>query len=187
MRWMFRVVAGISLMLCAALVGLRVRAVWVNDIVGCGGPAGSWSVQSWHWRLMVSTSNVPSDSRLSWYPRWVTPGDEDSPAFMHTGWNRAGFVYLDVRSPPMPDVWPRPGVAMVHDRYLGMPTLVVAGVFGVLPGVWAWRWWRRRGRVEKGLCAGCGYDLRATVGRCPECGRTVGGSGAVQGDGGVIV
>jgi hypothetical protein len=58
------------------------------------------------------------------------------------------------------------------DRYsLLVPTWFPAAVFAVLPAVFFAK--SRRGRVAQfvGLWPSCGYDLRATPERCPECGR----------------
>ena len=54
-----------------------------------------------------------------------------------------------------------------------------ATLAALLPAGRAVRWWLRRRRArERGICAGCGYDLRGNVsGVCPECGSPIPGKG----------
>ena len=67
----------------------------------------------------------------------------------------------------------RMGFVFVNNRFgwgVGIPGSIVPLAFATLPGVRAARAVRRRHHTATGRCAHCGYDLRATPDRCPECG-----------------
>ena len=57
-------------------------------------------------------------------------------------------------------------------RQLIIPYLLAAALFAVLPMVWLRRVLQSTRLIRAGLCPFCGYDLRATPKRCPECGKT---------------
>ncbi|HLL90613.1 MAG TPA: hypothetical protein VK324_15035 [Tepidisphaeraceae bacterium] len=68
-------------------------------------------------------------------------------------WARLGFYW---------DRGPWPGVADVVLYTLALPHWLLAGLVLLA--------WRRLRPPKPGCCHKCGYDLRATPDRCPECG-----------------
>ena len=87
----------------------------------------------------------------------------------------AGWVYSWWQLRAMLARYGGPGaVVHVHDTYVGpgIPVWLLVAATALLPLVWGLRFLRARRahRRRPGVCRRCGYDLRATPARCPECG-----------------
>jgi hypothetical protein len=61
----------------------------------------------------------------------------------------------------------------ILQRALVVPHAWVVTATAILPLMWLAFWLKQRPRHRAGSCAKCGYDLRATPDRCPECGATM--------------
>jgi hypothetical protein len=57
------------------------------------------------------------------------------------------------------------------ERSLTVPHWFMIAALSLAPMGWVTGLWRDRKRYPKGHCPKCGYDLRATPQKCPECGR----------------
>jgi hypothetical protein len=122
------------------------QLVWQRARTGRGGTLGEW-------QLKLDGPEVP----LS-HMRLEPPARTEKPWF--------GFDYeaIDDLSGAPDQVWGHWLIAIP----IWLPFLIFAAPAG---------WWlrgvlrRRRGAHE---CPSCGYDLRATPDRCPECGMTAG-------------
>jgi hypothetical protein len=87
-----------------------------------------------------------------------------------TSW---GVTYANGSNSAGPVDWPGKPVLMIPWRSVTIPFPHLAAAAGLLPAVAApglARRLRTRRRAAAGLCLPCGYDMRATPGRCPECG-----------------
>jgi hypothetical protein len=61
-------------------------------------------------------------------------------------------------------------VLFMYVQNISLPMWILVLAFAIEPAIWTVRRRRRRG---PGHCRACGYDIRATPQRCPECGAEV--------------
>jgi hypothetical protein len=195
------VLTALSLVMCAAVCLLWVRSYWVYDRAlrthyrreASGGAAGdSFELYSYYGRLWVTTGSGrlgrPGDLYWDEYyrqaditggrPRLEFSQERPDPIGMMFALNvgpEAGTSgWGPLRWQSWGQVMPAIPVAQ-HNRRIGVSHWFVAGLLAIAPASAGFRRIirsrRRRARIGRGLCPACGYDLRATPGRCPECGE----------------
>ena len=85
---------------------------------------------------------------------------------------RMGFVYEHTAAPTASFSMPDPMTMTT----VAAPLWLLVAVTGVVPILRGMRYARRARLRRRGLCPSCGYDLRASPERCPECGEQVSSS-----------
>jgi hypothetical protein len=167
LRRLFTLLSALSLLLCVAVGVLWLRSYSYYE----GGPVflthsslGVESVQGYfivRWRADENT-------REKQVRRWVVVPAFRSrsglPTFPPEETTRVlGVVYWNTELPIQG--WSTP----MQLRFLVVPYPWLVVLFLTLPLVYVGYRWRSRTR-HPSLCRSCGYDLRATLDRCPECG-----------------
>jgi hypothetical protein len=121
-------------------------------------------------------------SLVAWSGRWTLSHKLYGTAAGYTYFLRIidGSIFL-VRMPFVPfvigDVGPVQGPFVMDEQIFALRLPMILILSAIAPFMWTWfigsRIWRRRYREKHGLCLHCGYDLRASKDRCPECGSTI--------------
>ena len=99
-----------------------------------------------------------------WYIGRLGSGHYDWESMQGAGsiWNRLGFVSYSTGFIS--------SFAESSERGVAVPAWIPVVVLAVMPALWLRSIVRRRRILAAGRCVRCGYDLRATPERCPECG-----------------
>lgn len=176
-RILLNAATAISLLLCVATLVLWGRSIGRDETweyewgVAPGGHLGMVRLVSMRgvvagvaWRETLPTARQRK-ARFDHFANPLDPGDKRTfPLGQQFGCN-----VTRTKAPPI--IFS--GVALPAQVSVSVhaPGWAIAPVAAILPAIQIIRWRRKRTARQTGLCPTCGYDLRATPTRCPECGH----------------
>ena len=182
-RKLFNLTCALSLVLCLVTVALWVRSHSSRD--------GAW-VGRWNLYALNSGDGRVAATKSSFFDSGPVDADPagrivEVPNSVPRPYSRSLVTGLGPRPSPRTVVmvkryWEHLGFSAYDVVSIGsetkafiVPHWALLVLAGALPGVWmlGHRGQCCRRRAERGLCIRCGYDLRATPDRCPECGTSV--------------
>jgi hypothetical protein len=179
-RRLVTLLSALSFLLCATACALWVRSHSVADMVSRFDARGGYTLEASNGRIAANWDDVV----------YAGPGG----AWEHSARRHPWDVEVPRPDPGGPQAGPDHrahvdglGFGLVAKRYadggevarcLVVPLWAVALASSVAPVTAVAVGWRRRARGGAGRCRSCGYDLRATPDRCPECGRVPTGAQA---------
>ena len=183
LRILLNIATALSVLLCALSLIFRVRSSWIEDYVYRELPNGPAAIfVSGHGSLWIGIERQwPHEGRWQWASESISAANTYNAAVATTTyfsqWSFPGISCLRARGwisrPPAGPIVATAGtppsiLAISIDWWL----VIVVGALLPLARIAAWLLKNRRlsHRQRAGLCPICGYDLRATPGRCPECG-----------------
>jgi hypothetical protein len=173
-RRLFQFLSALSLLLFMAAVSLWVRGQWVGDFIWHNGGRGATGVFIARGHVMLTRRTISTFNPITpgvGPPPWEI-SHERPPRDLLTTMNdlygsgnytrHAGFAWGVTREA---------GLVITRDATAPLWPLILATI--ILPMITLRRVisdYRRRRRHGAALCPQCGYDLRASLERCPECG-----------------
>jgi hypothetical protein len=169
-RRLFAALSVLSLMMCATAAALWIRSFWTADQIMFRGTNRINSLISDRGTLLLfSRARVPGDGSSKWMMSHARPGI---------------FQFFVVRSREEHRWLQLRGIGYCRVPVVTVPTetsttltvillshWVLFLLTGVLPTYWLTKRLRVLARIRRGHCPVCGYNLRATPERCPECGN----------------
>jgi hypothetical protein len=166
-RRLFSIASVFSLLLCVATASLWIRSHWKSDDVWQFLPRRYFACASFSGTLLFfyEPEDYPAYP-VGWAytnePTMRFPNRDVTPDGTYHRFAWLGFGY----DPDYSIMTFRGG----HTGYrLYLPHWLFCLIFLIMPVTWFRRRWRDRWLKREGHCRVCGYDLRASEGRCPEC------------------
>jgi hypothetical protein len=187
LRRVFTLGSAVSLVLCLATALLWVKSYWRADDLSTDRLASAAAERWEDQRFELWTSPDVLSLRIS---RLTVTDPQYAARMLELGENarpfrgyRSSIAHLPAWRDPPQTAGQRLGFYFnradgsiapyfaQQETTIAVPLWLIVVLLSVLPVTWLVR---LRGRyTRRGLCATCGYDLRASIDRCPECDATL--------------